>query len=74
MDNIQKLYAKRNEASIDLIKRTYNGELTDSFPFVVNNANYFVFGENPDLIPDNYFHDPEVMYQRQVWQFQQAQK
>lgn len=70
MDNIQKLYQKRNEISIDLIKRAYNGELMDSFPFVVNNANYFVFGEKPELIPDHYFQDPAVMYQRQIWQFQ----
>ena len=70
MDNIQKLYAKRNEVSIDLITKAYHGELANSFPYVINNANYFVFGEAPELIPNNYFLDPEVMYKRQVWQFQ----
>ena len=70
MDNIEKLYAERNAVSKDLFKKAFNGELDDAFPYVINNANYFVFGEKPELIPDNYFQDPAVMYDRQVRQFQ----
>ena len=69
MDQIQELYRDRNKVSKDLFRRAFDGGLTDAFPFVVNNANYFVFGEEPELIPDGYFQDPEVMYRRQIGQF-----
>ena len=59
MDHIQELYRDRNKVSKDLFRRAFDGGLTDAFPFVVNNANYFVFGEEPELIPDGYFQDPE---------------
>lgn len=54
---------------MDLITKAYHGDLKDSFPFVVNNANYFLFGENLECIPNDYFMDPSVMYNRQVEQF-----
>ena len=69
MDHIQELYRDRNKVSKDLFRRAFDGGLADAFPFVVNNANYFVFGEEPELIPDGYFQDPEVMYRRQIGQF-----
>lgn len=70
MDHIQELYRERNKTSKELFKSAFNGETSDQFPFVINNANYFVFGEAPEAIPDHYFQDPAVMYQRQVGQFQ----
>lgn len=69
MDHIQELYKERHKEAKDLFRRAFCGELTDAFPFVVNNANYFVFGEEPERIPDGYFQKPEVMYKRQVEQF-----
>ena len=55
MDNIQELYKERNKVSKDLITRAFCGELAGAFPYVINNANYFVFGEEPEAIPDRYF-------------------
>lgn len=69
MDNIQELYKERNKVSKDLITRAFCGELAGAFPYVINNANYFVFGEEPEAIPDRYFQEPAVMYKRQVEQF-----
>ena len=48
MDQIQELYRDRNKVSKDLFRRAFDGGLTDAFPFVVNKANYFVFGQEPE--------------------------
>lgn len=70
MDKIQKLYAERNQRSKELFEKAFNQEAQKICPYVVNNANYFLFGEKPESIPDDYFTNPEVMYQRQVKQFE----
>lgn len=69
MDDIQKLYEKRNAVSKEIFDRAFAFKSTDACPFVVNNANYFLFGERPQEIPDDYFTSPASMYQRQVRQF-----
>lgn len=51
---------ERNSANRHLIEDAYDYRNTE-IPFIVNNVNYWVDGENPTEIPSDYFYNPESM-------------
>ncbi len=70
MDNIPQLYEARNQKTMELVTETFNFNNAAGAPFIINNANYFLFGYPESEIPDDYITNPETMYKRQVAQFQ----
>jgi uroporphyrinogen-III decarboxylase len=69
-DKIDELYAERNERSKSLIKDAFEFKTDKSAPYIINTANYFLFGYSPDEIPEDYCQNPSTMYERQIGQFQ----
>lgn len=54
-------YKDRFAKSAEQIKRAYEHRNKGSLPFIVNHMNYWIDGEDPDLIPDDYFSNPVTM-------------
>jgi uroporphyrinogen-III decarboxylase len=53
-------YKERIAFSKEKIKAVYEHRNSE-MPFIVNYMNYWLEGENPSIIPANYFEDPAVM-------------
>lgn len=70
MDNIHEMYKKRNERSMSLIKDAFEFKKLDDVPYIINNANYFLFGYSQNEIPKDYITNPGTMYKRQISQFE----
>ncbi|MDX9880582.1 MAG: uroporphyrinogen decarboxylase family protein [Prolixibacteraceae bacterium] len=54
-------YTDRFSMSAALIKMAYEHRNKGFLPFIVNHMNYWIDGEDPDLIPDDYFSNPASM-------------
>lgn len=61
-----KQYKSRILKSHQKIKDVYEHRNNGVLPFIVSDANYFLCGENPDLIPDDYFTNLESMLRYQM--------
>lgn len=59
-------YKDRFAKSAEQIKRAYEHRNKGSLPFIVNHMNYWIDGEDPDFIPDDYFSNPGIMIDFQV--------
>lgn len=70
MDNIPELYKERNKRTMELVEKTFEFKNSKEAPFIINNANYFLFGYSKNEIPEDYISNPESMYKRQVAQFE----
>jgi hypothetical protein len=64
--DINEKYQSRISASYEKIKGAYEHRNDGVLPFQVSDVNYWLSGETPDLIPDDYFTDCETMMQYQV--------
>jgi uroporphyrinogen-III decarboxylase len=69
MDNVPEKYKARNQKTMELVTETFDFKNVDDAPIIMNSANYFLFGYPESEIPDDYFTNPEIMYNRQVGQF-----
>jgi len=65
MTSINERYASRIAASRGRIEGVYRHRENDIVPFVVADVNYWVSGETPELIPDDYFTDCGTMLRYQ---------
>ncbi len=70
MDSVKKTYEAQNAESMELIKGAFEFKDMKDIPFVFNMSNYFSFGYSPEELPDDYYTSPEVMYKRQISQFE----
>ena len=57
--------SSRNKEIAEAISSVYQHRNTQ-IPFIVYNMNYWLDGENHEVIPEDYFDDPAVMTQFQV--------
>jgi hypothetical protein len=64
--NINEKYKSRISESYQKIKRVYEHRDDGVLPFQVSDVNYWVSGETPDTIPDDYFTDCETMIKYQT--------
>ena len=65
MENCKK-YESRISASYQKIEDAYRHRDNAPMPFIVADVNYFISGEAPELIPEDYFTDFDSMMQYQV--------
>lgn len=66
MLKLKEAYSKRDEASNALIKETFEFK-NKVAPYIINDVNYWVFGDDAQNIPDGYFsEDPRVMFDQQI--------
>lgn len=56
---------RRNSANMKLLEETYDYSNSE-IPVIVNNANYWIDGENPEDIPLDYFTNPASMTEFQL--------
>ena len=61
-----KKYESRISDSYQKIKDAYEHRDNDVLPFLVSDVNYFLSGETPNFIPDDYFTDSNSMMQYQI--------
>jgi hypothetical protein len=59
-------YESRISQSYQKIKEAYEHRNKGVLPFLISDVNYFLSGETPELIPDNYFTDSKSMMQYQI--------
>jgi len=59
--------AARNERSLEHITAAYRHEAVDRVPLLVGDVNYWITGEDPSLIPDDYF-EPDGYASMQAFQ------
>lgn len=64
--NIAQRYAQRLAASYGRIEDVYRHRDNGVVPFQVADVNYWLSGETPALIPDDYFTDCQAMLDYQV--------
>ena len=60
--NINERYADRIAASYSRIEDVYLQRDNEVIPYQVADVNYWVSGETPELIPDDYFTEYECPY------------
>jgi hypothetical protein len=70
MTDLGRRYAGRIAASIERIDDAFHHRDRGDMPFQVSNVNYWLSGETPALIPDDYFTDCRAMFQYQVEKIQ----
>ena len=68
--DIASRYADRTAASLDRIEDVYRHKANAAVPFEVVDANYWLSGETPALIPDDYFTNCQSMLDYQVGKIQ----
>ena len=66
MINIYEKNKKRFEASYQRIKDAYLHKDTNQLPLIFSDVNYWVSGDTPSLIPDDYFTSFEAMFSYQI--------
>jgi len=64
--SIVEKYQSRISESYEKIKGVYEHRDDGIMPFLVSDVNYWLSGETPDLIPEDYFTNPATMMQYQV--------
>jgi len=64
--NLAQRYASRIAASYARIEDVYRHRDNGVVPFLVMDVNYWISGETPELIPDDYFTNPETMLRYQL--------
>ncbi|GAA0181985.1 hypothetical protein SH2C18_44390 [Clostridium sediminicola] len=66
MVNIYEKNKERFQAAYEKIKKVYEHKETKELPIVLSDVNYWVSGDTPSLIPDDYFTNFESMFDFQV--------
>jgi hypothetical protein len=66
MINLKTGYAKKDAISEQKIKEAFRFENSEA-PYVINDVNYWLFGDLPEIIPDEYCgEDPSIMFNQQI--------
>jgi hypothetical protein len=68
--NLRSHYASRIAASRARIEGAYRHQENAVVPFQVADVNYWLSGETPSLIPDDYFTNCESMLRFQLWKIE----
>jgi len=65
---INQQYSERFKIAYQRIEDVYNHRDTEKLPFIIQDVNYWLGGEKPDQIPDDYFseRDFSVMFDYQM--------
>jgi uroporphyrinogen-III decarboxylase len=66
MNSIHKKYEQRIADSYARIKDAYSYTKSDRMPFQISDVNYCVTGQTVELIPDDYFTNPQSMLRYQL--------
>ena len=62
---LKEKYRKKDESTSQKIEEAFAFK-NKTAPYIINDANYWLFGELPEDIPEGYYDDPHVMFEYQI--------